>query len=123
MGTLNSGISCATANQIRTTHLSGPVTDLGGNIVRSVLDRGLGRRVELHWTALRVGMFLAFAGGAFAAVRISDLVGFRVFIVAAGVLATAAAVAARSLSEAREPLPKSMTRADEAARSETRSYH
>ncbi len=99
MGVLNAGVAAATGNKIRTTHLSGPITDLGGNLVRGALDTGEGRRPELRWAALRFAMLAAFACGAVLAERLSTPLEYRVFFVAAGVLAFASALAAPSLSE------------------------
>lgn len=97
MGLLNSGVAAATGNQVRTTHLTGPITDLGGNLVRGMLDRGQGRTTELRWAALRGSMLVMFAVGAVVAARLAVFLDYRVFFVAAGILASAATLAAPSL--------------------------
>lgn len=86
MGMLNASVGAATANRIRVTHFTGPLTDLAGHIVRG----------ELGWIALRVGKVVAFiAGGAFAA-SLAPRFEFGTFAVGAGFLVVAVALTSRS---------------------------
>jgi len=89
MGTINASIACATRNQIRVTHMTGPVTDLAGNLVRAALGAGLGSATELRWAALRAVKLLSFAVGAALAAKASETLRYDVFAAAAGILIVA----------------------------------
>jgi uncharacterized membrane protein YoaK (UPF0700 family) len=89
MGMVNASIASATANKIRITHLTGPATDLAGNIVRAALGSGEGSRVELRWAALRLSKLFAFASGAALAARVAGPLQFDTFAAAAGILIVA----------------------------------
>jgi hypothetical protein len=89
MGALNAAVAGATANCIRVTHLTGPVTDLAGNVVRAVLRSGADGARELRWAILRAGKVLAFATGAFLAVKYASQLTYDTFVAAAGMLALA----------------------------------
>ncbi|MBX3192538.1 MAG: DUF1275 domain-containing protein [Labilithrix sp.] len=89
MGMVNASVAVATDNQIRITHLTGPATDLAGNIVRAALGTGKGTRTELRWAFVRVAKFTAFAVGAGIAAKLSSKLQFDAFAVAGGTLALA----------------------------------
>lgn len=82
MGMVNASIATATNNQVRVTHLTGPVTDLAANIVRAVLDTGKGTRSELRWALLRFGKLVTFAIGAAIAMRLGPKLEYDVFVTA-----------------------------------------
>jgi uncharacterized membrane protein YoaK (UPF0700 family) len=86
MGMVNASIATATANKIRITHLTGPATDLAGNLVRAALDAGDGARVELRWAALRFAKLVAFGLGAALAARVAGDLQYDVFAAAALIL-------------------------------------
>lgn len=93
MGMLNAGVSMATANRIRVTHLTGPLTDLAGHIVRG----------ETSWVALRLGKLLAFIAGAALAARLARHLEFGTFAVGAAILVIAVALTSYPLErETRE---------------------
>lgn len=83
MGLLNASIGAATANRIRVTHLTGPLTDLAGHLVRG----------EHGWAALRTGKLFAFIGGAVLAQSLRGFE-FQIFGIGAGILVVAVALTA-----------------------------
>ncbi|MFO0743244.1 MAG: YoaK family protein [Labilithrix sp.] len=82
MGMLNAAVGAATANRIRVTHLTGPLTDLAGHIVRG----------ETSWAALRLAKLAAFVGGAALAAKLSRSLEFEMFGVGAALLVIAVAL-------------------------------
>jgi hypothetical protein len=46
MGMVNASIATATGNRIRVTHLTGPATDLAGNVVPGIARQRRGRRAR-----------------------------------------------------------------------------
>lgn len=89
MGMANASIAVATDNQIRIAHLTGPATDLAGNVVRGILGSGRGSRVELRWAAIRMAKLTAFAFGAAIAAKVAGALQYDVFAVGAGILVVA----------------------------------
>jgi uncharacterized membrane protein YoaK (UPF0700 family) len=83
MGIQNGAVALVTGNTVRTTHLTGPTTDLGANIVRAVLGRGMGAPREARWALLRFVKILAFAVGAALAARYAPRLEYNVFLVPA----------------------------------------
>ena len=83
MGMLNAAVAGVTGNQVRTTHLSGPATDLAGNIVRGLLGTGRGTSTELRWAGLRLAMLGTFGAGAFVAARLAGALRYDLFAVPA----------------------------------------
>jgi uncharacterized membrane protein YoaK (UPF0700 family) len=93
MGMVNASIAVATANKVRITHLTGPATDLAGNIIRAVLNRGAGSRAELRWALLRFSKLVAFAVGAMFAAKYAAHLQYDTFAAAAGILIVAVGLA------------------------------
>jgi uncharacterized membrane protein YoaK (UPF0700 family) len=89
IGMVNASVANATSNQIRVSHLTGPVTDLAGNIVRAALGAGSGTGTELRWAMLRFAKLASFAVGAGIAAKLSGTLRYDVFIAAAGILIVA----------------------------------
>jgi uncharacterized membrane protein YoaK (UPF0700 family) len=87
MGMQNAAVATSTGLLVRTTHLTGPATDLGLHIVEliSVKDAAAYHRAKCH-AALRAGKIVAFAGGAALAVPLAARLGFLVFLLPATVL-------------------------------------
>jgi hypothetical protein len=84
MGMLNASVGAATANRIRVTHLTGPLTDLAGHIVRG----------ETGWAVLRTAKLAAFIAGGALAAKLGDALEFHTFAAGAGLIATAVALTA-----------------------------
>lgn len=93
MGLQNAGVALATGNAVRTTHLTGPSTDLGVSLARAFKEHGEEVRKEFAWAGLRAVKVLAFTTGGVLGALIAGHVGFVVFGAAAGVLATATGLA------------------------------
>ncbi|MDF2692120.1 MAG: putative transrane protein [Labilithrix sp.] len=89
MGMVNASIANATANQVRVAHLTGPATDLAGNLVRAALGAGRGTGIELRWATLRFAKLGAFAVGAGLAAKVAGGLRYDVFIAAGGILIVA----------------------------------
>ncbi|MBX3216141.1 MAG: DUF1275 domain-containing protein [Labilithrix sp.] len=89
MGMVNASLGLATDNKIRVTHLTGPATDLAGNIVRAALGAGAGHAAEARWATLRFAKLAAFAIGASLAVKAAPTLQYDLFAVAAGILIVA----------------------------------
>ena len=83
MGAQNAAVGLATANAIRTTHATGPLTDLAVNVVRGVLGTSRSPERELRWAVLRARKIMSFAVGALAAAHYAPSLGYGVFAVAA----------------------------------------
>ena len=91
MGMINAAVAVATKNMIRITHLTGPATDIAGNLVRAALGAGAGTRGEARWAALRLAKLASFAVGAGLAARFAARLHFDLFSVSAGILIVALA--------------------------------
>lgn len=83
MGAQNAAVGLATANAIRTTHATGPLTDLAVNVVRGVLGTSRSPERELRWAILRGLKILSFAVGALAAAHYAPTLGYGIFAIAA----------------------------------------
>lgn len=79
MGIQNATISALTKNAIRTTHLTGPTTDLAANIVHATIGRPALRDHNVRWVFLRLAKMFAFVVGAFTAAKYAPALGYRVF--------------------------------------------
>ncbi|MFO0676498.1 MAG: YoaK family protein [Polyangiaceae bacterium] len=86
MGMLNAAVANVTNNQIRVTHMTGPATDLAGNLVRAALGGGRGPAVEFKWAMLRLAKFVGFVAGAALATAVSGALQFDIFSAAAAIL-------------------------------------
>ena len=102
MGMVNAAVAGATNNQVRTTHLSGPATDLAGNVVRGFLDTGKGKLAELRWAGLRIAMLVSFACGGLIAAKLGAALRYDVFVVGAGTLVVALGLCTASIAERSE---------------------
>lgn len=78
MGAMNASVASSTALAVRTTHMTGPASDLGVQLGRAFVLLGDDRRRAYLLAGLRGGKILAFAAGAaanaFAAPSLSHLV-------------------------------------------------
>jgi uncharacterized membrane protein YoaK (UPF0700 family) len=64
MGLQNAAVATSTGQLVRTTHLTGPATDLGVHLAEFVSARGPERHAALQHAALRLGKILSYAAGA-----------------------------------------------------------
>jgi uncharacterized membrane protein YoaK (UPF0700 family) len=64
MGLQNAAVASTTGLAVRTTHMTGPTTDLGVHLGSAILASGETRRAALRGAALRAGKLFAFMLGA-----------------------------------------------------------
>lgn len=90
MGIQNATVAIVTANAIRTTHATGPMTDLATNVVRATFRTHGDPVREGRWALLRAVKLTSFVGGALLASRTAPSLGYNLFSLAAflAVLAT-----------------------------------
>lgn len=92
MGLQNASVSSTTGLTVRTTHLTGPSTDLGVHLGVACLTTGAERRAALRGAALRGGKIVAFVLGAGMALPLAGTFGFlsllapAVFVLVAAML-------------------------------------
>jgi uncharacterized membrane protein YoaK (UPF0700 family) len=89
MGLQNAAVATSTGLLVRTTHLTGPATDLGMHLAEMLFADPATREVARRHAALRAGKIVSFALGAAAAVPLAHRFGFLAFLLPA--LVTAAA--------------------------------
>ncbi len=89
MGLLNASVALATSNAVRSTHMTGPATDLAANLVRAALGSGEASARELRWASLRAAKLVAFAVGGAVAAACAGRLHYDVFLLAAAVLVVA----------------------------------
>ena len=94
MGLQNAAIASATAVALRTTHMTGPASDLGVHLGTAVTTSGAERTAALRLAVARGAKLVSFAAGAGLAVPLARAHGFSSFLFAAGtiVLATLASL-------------------------------
>lgn len=91
MGLQNAAVATTTGLIVRTTHMTGPATDLGMHLATALYVEGDPRRVALRHAALRAGKIASFTSGAAAgAVLAATLQYGAFFFPAAAVLAATA---------------------------------
>lgn len=84
MGLQNAAVATSTGMAVRTTHLTGPSTDLGVYLANSLYTQGEARSKALKQAMLRAGKVVAFGlGGALMLPTVAHL-GFLSFFVPAG---------------------------------------
>jgi uncharacterized membrane protein YoaK (UPF0700 family) len=89
MGLQNAAVATSTGMLVRTTHLTGPATDLGislSELLTGTIER---RTVAKRHAALRAGKIVAYASGAAASVFLARKAGFLSLLVPAAVIAVA----------------------------------
>jgi uncharacterized membrane protein YoaK (UPF0700 family) len=89
MGLQNAAVATSTGLLVRTTHLTGPATDLGIHIAELLFANGAARRLAGSHAALRASKIVAFAVGATVAVPLAARAGFLAYLLPA--IMTAAA--------------------------------
>lgn len=87
MGLQNAAVATSTGMLVRTTHMTGPATDLGVHLAVAAHTEGRSRRRALAHAALRAGKIASFALGAGVGATLAHRVGYAAFFLpAAGVL-------------------------------------
>ena len=88
-GMQNAAVASTTSMSVRTTHLTGPTTDIGMLLGAACVSAGPGRRSMLAGAGLRAGMALSFMLGASLAVVVTNWAGYLALLVPAGFILVA----------------------------------
>lgn len=88
-GLQNAAVATSTGLLVRTTHLTGPATDLGIHLVELLYLEGAARRTARRHALLRAGKIAAFAIGAVVGVTLAHVAGFLTFLVPAALVLVA----------------------------------
>ncbi len=92
MGLQNAAVATSTGLLVRTTHMTGPATDLGIHLASALYVDGEARRAALRHAGLRAGKIVAFAsGGAIGAIG-ATAYAYAAFLVPAAVVLAATAL-------------------------------
>lgn len=92
MGLQNAAVASTTGMAVRTTHMTGPATDLGVHLATAYFARGEGRLSALRAAGLRAGKIAAFAAGAAAAVPLARSFEYLAFLFPAVAVTVATAL-------------------------------
>ncbi len=82
-GLQNASVASTTGMSVRTTHLSGPTTDVGMLLAAALIASGIERRAALRGAALRGGMVLTFLLGAALSLLSAGPLGYLTLLVPA----------------------------------------
>lgn len=83
MGLQNAAVATSTGQVVRTTHLTGPATDLGVQLGCAAFTFGDQRRMALREATLRAGKIVAFTVGVVVAVPTAFRFGYLAFVLPA----------------------------------------
>jgi len=86
MGLQNAAVATSTGALVRTTHLTGPTTDLGVQLASAMCVHGEARRDALQGAGLRAGKIVGFTAGVIAAVPLASRVGYSAFLLPAALV-------------------------------------
>jgi len=92
MGLQNAAVAASTGQVIRTTHLTGPATDLGVQLTTALRAPRALRTGALRNAALRAGLITAFALGGAAGASLASSFAYGALLVPASAVATATAL-------------------------------
>jgi uncharacterized membrane protein YoaK (UPF0700 family) len=84
MGLQNAAVASTTGLAVRTTHLTGPATDLGIHLGSACISTSAERWEALRGAALRGGKILAYLTGAGASMPLTHSLGYLTLLVPAG---------------------------------------
>ncbi len=83
LGLQNAAVATSTNQVVRTTHLTGPATDLGVHLATALVAEGARRETAFKHALLRLGKIIGFVAGAALIVPIAARFGFLAFLVPA----------------------------------------
>lgn len=92
MGLQNASVATATALAVRTTHMTGPATDLGVSLATAFYTKGEQRSLALRLSTLRFGKITSFASGAAVMIPFAGQLQYAGFFVPAALSALAIAL-------------------------------
>jgi uncharacterized membrane protein YoaK (UPF0700 family) len=102
MGLQNGAVATSTGMVVRTTHLTGPATDLGLHLAQFAATTGERRGTALRNAALRASKVVAFVAGAAVAVPLARAFGYGALLVPAAQVALANVLSFVDSREARD---------------------
>lgn len=91
-GVQNAAVASTTGMSVRTTHFTGPLTDLGMLVGAAAFAAPADRRPLLRGAALRAGMLAAFVLGAGLSLRLSGAMGYLALLVPSGFVVVSGAL-------------------------------
>jgi uncharacterized membrane protein YoaK (UPF0700 family) len=103
MGLQNGAVASSTGQVVRTTHMTGPATDLGLHLTTAFYAQGNARLASLRHAGLRAAKIVAFGAGAAAGAVLAGPLGYAAFFVPAALVLVATALS--FLPVARAPAP------------------
>jgi uncharacterized membrane protein YoaK (UPF0700 family) len=115
MGLQNAAVATSTGALVRTTHLTGPTTDLGIHLAELCFIKGPAREVVKQHATLRTGKLLMFALGAAVAVPLSHDLGFLTLLIPAAIVAAASRLSFTPSSSCASQSARGVATADRAA--------
>lgn len=92
MGLQNASVATSTGLIVRTTHLTGPATDLGIHLALALYGSAGARKIAFRHAALRAGKIASFAIGGAAGAVLARRVAWHAFLVPAGIVLGATAL-------------------------------
>jgi uncharacterized membrane protein YoaK (UPF0700 family) len=92
MGIQNASVALSTGLAVRTTHMTGPTTDVGIHLATALLVKGKARWEALRGAGLRGGKILTFMIGAGLSVPLSASYGYLALLTPAALILFAAAL-------------------------------
>jgi uncharacterized membrane protein YoaK (UPF0700 family) len=120
MGLQNAAVATTTGMIVRTTHMTGPVTDFSVALATTLMGGSRALIVAARRSvALRGAKIAAFFVGALVASVLSNRLGFTVFLMPAGVVAIAAVMLHAVLRERPDDVDALPLRASQPVRSDT----
>jgi uncharacterized membrane protein YoaK (UPF0700 family) len=105
MGLQNAAVATSTGMLVRTTHMTGPATDLGVHLATAYYAAGSQRATALRHAGLRFGKIAAFVSGAAAGAALARTFHYGSFFVPAAVVGLATLLSFVPLRAA-EPIPE-----------------
>lgn len=91
MGLQNASVGSTTGNAVRTTHMTGPASDLGVSLGTAIFASGNARTTALRAAAVRAGKIAAFIVGAAVMVPLARHAGYLALLLPSVVIVIAAA--------------------------------
>ncbi len=92
MGLQNASVATCTGLAVRTTHMTGPASDLGVHLATAWFVAGEARRTALRGALLRAGKLISFASGAALMVPAVRTGGYLAFLIPGMIILTATAL-------------------------------
>lgn len=113
MGLQNAAVAASTGQLVRTTHLTGPATDLGIHLAELISAEGEARRHARRHAALRSGKIVSYAVGAAVSVPLSAAAGYLSLLMPAAVIVAATLLSFVPVSSRRDAAQDALVVASE----------